>query len=533
MGIAKGHAEKLEGRMSKIARAFSRRNVRVVLSGTSCYTDTNNTIYLPANADYLKDDDIQVLEGMLDHEVAHQEEEQIASDLKIASPMDLMKGKPARESYLINVFEDIRIEIERSKRYFGIGQNLNHLHQVMLERCIKPAVAKGDFDRWALIGCGIISRARGFDSSWLPPEFAELVDNLGDVVDRARKSNSAKTSALLAKDVIKRIGSMEPPPPPPSKKGDKNEKGEEKDNKGKEGKKEGKDGSDQKESGKTDSKSKEDKKEGKDNKKTKGSEDSKGSKKGEEKSEEPKGSDESDDSEPNDGEGSEGNSESEGEEGDKSDKSESDKSEPKGEKCDKKPADPSKSEDSKAESGNDGDPSECGGDQSEAEDDNGPADPSGDASGPLSEAARELAKELGPDEGEVADPLEPLRKELTKAAEYDIRVNKRHIPHPRVQARDTIEPLPKRSVAEYEAALHRVRPTVAGLRSKMLAMLRSLKERRPMGDQERGRLDTPSLYSLRMGNKRIFAADRKEQDINTVVELLVDESGSMMESGSS
>ena len=60
----------LEGYFEKIAKVFSRKDIKVVVQGDSCCTD-GKTIYLPANIDDLEGADRQVAEGMLDHEWGH------------------------------------------------------------------------------------------------------------------------------------------------------------------------------------------------------------------------------------------------------------------------------------------------------------------------------------------------------------------------------------------------------------------------------------------------------------------------------
>lgn len=172
------------GPMTAIAKAMSRNHrIRIEPSGFECSTD-GQVIRYPFNADYLQEADQKVLHGILDHEVAHIDEERSHADAGVEQPLAVMRRQPSkRHSMFLNVFEDIRIESKKSAEFPGVAENLaaaNKHSTELFQKRHGSDMARANF--WHTIGSAIILKARGEDISWLPSNFKPFLDVVADEV---------------------------------------------------------------------------------------------------------------------------------------------------------------------------------------------------------------------------------------------------------------------------------------------------------------------------------------------------------------
>ena len=450
MGFSHKTIRSLEGRFGKIARLFSRNyGVTVRMAGTACCTTADGTIWIPANSDDLKEEDKDILEGMLDHEVWHQREEQKAKEKRAAgvsetswpAPMAVFKAtKNGRERLLLNVFEDIRIEADARKSYVGVADNLLEMHSRLdftMKTHVKEALeGKRDpktglpkkFDPWWLIGCGISNQAEGRDNAWMPPEYVETLERLRPIIADHVKMVHVGDALDLAKRVLAEL-----------KDSIKEEPSEEK---GEDGEGEG---------------------------------------------------------EPSEGEA--------GEDGEGEDL----------------PPSPSFGDTDEGEGKKEGKP---GKENATAKKPDLKGKPERGGKTPTHKA-RTAIEELLEKDPTLDDLTEILRGKVKESAEKDAKANRRHIPHPEAAAQDVVAKVRKGTSEQYKTMLDTVRAQVSALRSKITTTLMSQKARRFSGDRERGTLDASSLYSLRFGNRRVFAERSPEVDVNTAIAVLIDQSGSM------
>lgn len=145
----------------------------------------------------------------------------------------------------------------------------------------------------------------------------------------------------------------------------------------------------------------------------------------------------------------------------------------------------------------------------------------------IKEIVKVTAKVLTGDDARSEDITDELRKDIKMRAEYDIKVNDRHVSHPAAVAADKWEKVKAGHDAVYLECLEKVRPSISALRAKIMTVLQSRRARRYEGDQERGGIDAGALYGLRLGNKRVFTKRVQDTDVSTVVGIVVDQSGSM------
>ena len=129
----------------------------------------------------------------------------------------------------------------------------------------------------------------------------------------------------------------------------------------------------------------------------------------------------------------------------------------------------------------------------------------------------------------IEDPMDPIRGKVEDAAEEDATHNQRWLPHPAAVQRDRWKAPSTGSAHAYQRLSELVRPQVAVMRSKLRIRLQTLAEDHVEADRESGAIDVASLYSLRLGNKRVFAEQLPGIHLDTAVSILVDQSASMSE----
>ncbi len=190
-------------------------------------------------------------------------------------------------------------------------------------------------------------------------------------------------------------------------------------------------------------------------------------------------------------------------------------------------------------SGSDGDDESggqsSGGEGEEEGPEQNPGDPNGGVPGrrepgePDGESPMEsFRKGLAEDPG-IEDPMDPIRGKVEDAAEEDATYNQRWLPHPQAIKRDRWKVPSTGSAHAYQRLSELVRPQVAVMRSKLRIRLQTLAEDHVEADRESGAVDVASLYSLRLGNKRVFAEQFPGIRLDTAVSILVDQSASMSE----
>jgi cobalamin biosynthesis protein CobT len=516
MAISKKTAVRAEGRFQKIARMFSRnRHVQVRLQGTSCFTDNEKLINLPANADFLTDDTQHLLEGCLDHETGHCERQQHGLERRAAGDVkfplyteEVAKFKTKKERNLLNVFEDIALEINAGRRYIGIYDNLRELNETLTKRLAANASKLSD---WKLLTCGIIGRARGFDTTWVPAHVQMILDALTPVIERSKtQTDHVGLSVKRVKETMDIIKSFA-----------EGEEGEEDEHE--KGRKGAGAPEDKDDAGGKESKAKPEAGEDKDEVSEDSADDEKAS--GSEKSEEPEG-EESADEEHGAGESEEGEEEG----GEEDSKGKGDESKDEGEEeSDEKggsAGEPSEDESAEEESdGSKGESSEADGEESESEapETSKPGDPKEDAK------ARDFAKRLEEDDADTEHMTDELNKDIETESKREMSVSKRHYPAPQALALDShnLIRFDKGDVDAIDRLLEKVRPVISGLRSRLLMYLRGQAQESIDGDKEQGHIDDQALYGIRMGDKRVFYTKSEADEIDTAVGILVDQSGSM------
>jgi cobalamin biosynthesis protein CobT len=134
------------------------------------------------------------------------------------------------------------------------------------------------------------------------------------------------------------------------------------------------------------------------------------------------------------------------------------------------------------------------------------------------------------EDADKADLTDYTKDEMAERAREDAAEHSRYVPDPRVQARDRwIKPLADER--RYSALRDMVQPQIGAMKAKLLTLFRVRAESHHVGDQERGAIDTASLYSLRLGNKRVFSTRTKADELSTAVSIVIDLSGSMGDGG--
>lgn len=198
----------LSGPFTKIARAMSTQwGVRIVPSGTECKTD-GEVIHIPFTADLLPLERRQILHGMLDHEVCHVAEEQRHKEAGRVTPMWHFKNtKDKKLKFLINVFEDIRIEQRYEARYPGMAQNIRVMNVDAAKGWAEEHEDRAQKNFWATFGSAIILRARRLEDAWTyEGEIAEwmaLVEE--EIAESQRGGEWVDTAVDLANRVYEKV----------------------------------------------------------------------------------------------------------------------------------------------------------------------------------------------------------------------------------------------------------------------------------------------------------------------------------------
>jgi cobalamin biosynthesis protein CobT len=567
---------RMEGEFEKLARVMSRNyGVKVQIGGNRCCFD-GRTIYLPGNSDNLSPEDRRLLHAKLDHERGHATEEIAAQDTKSPSPLGLTRTEPDPATRLMfNAFEDIRIERQMSSSEPGTAENLRHLLRYAVGRH-QEEMKNGDpmaTNPWLTIASSIILQAQGEELSWVPPEVKAILSTLTEEVSESIRTRNAPETLALARRVVSKVRSTVESWKETKRKEEEQkreeearkekereeaeeeaqeEAGEEEGQEGSEGE-EGNEGEDEGQDGDEGSEGSE----GSENESEDGDEGSEGEDEGQDGDE---SKDETEDG--NEDEGPEG----EGKEGEEGEDEIEDGTPQGGEPSDEETEDEDsetegttegpgegkeEAQDEGGEENQDGDSGDTeegqeggeeesegsSGESCEGEGDVGESETEGDQEGEGSPSDPGIPDDLGSledidEEPRTDDLTDGVEKELEEKAAEDYRENREHRwnVHPDILAQDDyyqVEVNKMTAPVEYQSLREEISSQVAFMRSKLRNVLktRSLATRTP--DQERGELDESNLYSLKMGNKRVFSTRIPGETVDTAVMVLIDESGSM------
>lgn len=467
----------------KLARILSRDyGVEVRAEGfTPCYD--GKVIRLPCSLGDTKSEDpgfFELIRGVCDHEIGHAIEEQKQQKASGGSTFDVVrKCRNEREKGLLNAIEDIRSERASAETYPGMGSNLVKI-QEWAARHSRVRSSRGELTRdpWHTITSAIYLKGQGQAIDYLPEEFRPVLEEIAPEIEEAKTLSDIEGSFQLMKRILTKLADM---------KDDLDDQKAEADEKAEKG-----------------DESSEDRGEG-------GSSSDQGGKEGEDEKGDQgdQGDDQGEGGESSDGEGEE---EGEG-------------SGSKGQESDEK--------DSQDGSGARAAPSPSGDPDRSMEGDfesmEGTSSDSPRMTREELEKAVELFDSLEHTEPNSTDVFEALKAEIEERAKTEAREYKRYVPDPAVKAQDRFfkSRANKFAADEYRRAKEVVRKQISGLRSKLIQLLRARSQGRICRDQERGNLDTSVLYSLKTGNKRVFTTTIKGEVIDTAVEILVDQSGSM------
>jgi len=139
-----------------------------------------------------------------------------------------------------------------------------------------------------------------------------------------------------------------------------------------------------------------------------------------------------------------------------------------------------------------------------------------------SEVKRDQAAPTGPS---ITDPMQLIQQGIVQIAYDQAKSTEKYVTSSLVK--DEVQFANKHPQAEYDDLSARIRPHVATLRSKLLTLLRSMKESHRTVDLEQGELDVDVLYRVKTGTLNVFTELHKGIDLNTAVMILRDFSGSM------
>lgn len=139
--------------------------------------------------------------------------------------------------------------------------------------------------------------------------------------------------------------------------------------------------------------------------------------------------------------------------------------------------------------------------------------------------AIDLAEDM--DEDALAnDLLDEVKNDINVEAERIRTVSESYSVSPEAMRGDRwITPIGNK--AEFDYAKHEVAKQIRGMKGKMLNLIKTQAEATLVGDQDQGDLDPDAFYSVKTGNRKIFTQTVEGVVLDTVVSILVDQSGSM------
>ena len=452
----------------KLAKTMaSDSNIEVKMSKSGARTN-GRIIYLPIRSDLLAGEDQRILHGKLDHECAHIEEEHRHNRYGRKTPLQYLADCANNHVRLfMNVFEDIRCERLKSKKYIGVAENLKALIIRAVEIHRERQEKSGESDFWLNIACAIIFSAAGYEPDWLPANYNPYIDSVRKEIEDSKKTEWASESYALALDCIDKL-----------KKVAEKEK-EEKEAKEKEKKDEGDEGEpDAEEGGDTDDDDEDDDaEEGGDT-----------------------DDDDDDDDDDEEGGGDEDDGEGDDEEGDDEEGDDEDGGGDAG-------IDTDKSEDDERDTGTEGT-------STDAEPDAVP-DVEGEA------LYDEVALEPTTD-----DVFSAIDDEIKSKVEHLEATARTYYVSPIVKQLDVWK-IPEKNEELFRLAKDDVSSQLRSLKSHFLRLIKAKELSSTIFDCDDGELDSDALATVPCGNKRIYYQNILGESLNTAVSILIDQSGSM------
>ena len=190
----------------KLAKTMaSDSNIEVKMSKSGARTN-GRIIYLPIRSDLLAGEDQRILHGKLDHECAHIEEEHRHNRYGRKTPLQYFADCANNHVRLfMNVFEDIRCERLKSKKYIGVAENLKALMIWAVEIHRERQEKSGESNFWLNIACAIIFSAAGYEPDWLPANYNPYIDSVRKEIEDSKKTEWASESYALALDCIDKL----------------------------------------------------------------------------------------------------------------------------------------------------------------------------------------------------------------------------------------------------------------------------------------------------------------------------------------
>lgn len=211
----------LDGYFTRLARSFAKHHgVEVIVRGAEVPRAelARRRIYLPATADYATGEGRDALEGLLDHETAHIEQEVLAeAEGRPTYTQTWKQCRNGRERMWLNVFEDVRIEELWAARWPGVRSNLEAKNRHGLRVAGERYRSGGTDAHWAL-GCGVIAYARDFGDlcNWLPPEVKAILARLAPEIEASRHQVGPQDGLALARRALAKIEEIANGPEPDS-----------------------------------------------------------------------------------------------------------------------------------------------------------------------------------------------------------------------------------------------------------------------------------------------------------------------------
>lgn len=536
------------GLYGKLARSLADdAGLRVVQSGTGCfYQPDTKTIHIPANVNDLlakaagTDGDLDagtmkdVLDGMFVHERRHAEEEAKAVAAGEGSLIEAKKASSGMRGFLLNAVEDVRIEA--NVRYEGERRMLDALHRFGVRLSAEQAKTDPRFtDSFRGFTTELYTRAFGASgtrlSDRLEGALRESLPLVRSLVGREFSATVAATNAI--EKILSRWVAPEPKAEskPESKPAQQPEAGDEGDDA--EGDDEGEGGEGDGEEG-----DREDNEAGEDGQPAAPDFEDEGEDKGE-GDDDGEANDGDDDATDDDADGEGTKEGTKGEAGDDADADddEGDDGVGGGEGDETKEGDDDAAgegddagdddgEGTKGDDAVDGD----GDDDADAESgEGGTEDPGAGGAGEDDDAERPL-EDLFPGES-TTDVMDEVRKAIGDEAGDALVENRGYVPSARAKQGDRITVPRNGDAALYDSLKRSVEKVIGGLRSRLVTALRAKADVLVDPDQEEGRLDRSALYRVEMGDRRVFYRQVETAEDVPAVAILVDESGSMNESG--
>lgn len=569
----RAHKSVQNGRFQKLARVMSRHyGVQVRFAGHGAKTD-GETIWLPANSDFLSDEGKLKVHALCDHERLHVTQEIISKDIQAGrrsppvpafasratatrstweSPMQIMKRLKDRSvRMMLNVYEDIRIELAVAAAEAGTADNLRRLNQQII------AAKKDEGNFWHDIGSGVICLARGLDISWLSMEHQAVVMLLADEVRDSRLTVTPADALVLAERTVTKLRALAEQSKQEQEKRkqekqqreeqqreeqERDEDEEQDEDGGDEG--EGED-SDEEQDGDEDED--EDASEASDGESDEGEDEDEGDEDEDSELEGEDGEDEEQDEDGGDVDEDGGAGEGDEDEGDEDEDGESDGDEDGEDEGEDEGEDDSEGDedgegdDVDGEDGEDDDASDVGdgddneGDEDDAALDEGEDEDDGDASdtdvsddegeGEDSDLPSPDAFKGADDQAETDDLVGDVRSDVEEESRHEAELNQRYIVDPSVCSRDEVRKATP--VDGYQRVQAEVQEQVSVMSRKLRRLLQGRAQTFTSGDKERGSIDSASLATLRTGNKRVFSERNPAPKLNVAIEIMVDLSGSM------